>query len=140
VLLGLADVLVQQLRALDVEEEALPLRLLAVGRRRCGLRRTLLGQRVCDRPGDQRLAVAGRAVEQRALRRAQLVLAEKNRVQGRQLDRVADLFDLRGQAADVAVGDVRDILEDEFLDFGLRDPFVDVAGGAAPAAASGPGR
>ena len=61
----------------------------------------LLGQRVGDRLGDQRLAAAGRAVEQHALRRAQLVLAEQVGVQVRQLDGVADLLDLRGQAADL---------------------------------------
>ena len=62
----------------------------------------LLGQRVGHRLGDERLAAAGRAVEQHALRRAQLVLAEQVGVQERQLDGVADLLDLPGQATDVA--------------------------------------
>src|SRR6185437_6338075 len=131
--LGLADVLVQQLGALDVEEEALPLLLLAIawgafGRRLRGLGRDLLGEGVRHRLGDERLAATGRAVEQDALGRPQLVLAEQVRVQVRQLDGVADLLDLRRQAADVLVGDVRDFFEDELLDLGLRDPLVDVAG------------
>ena len=58
--LGLPDVLVQQLGALDVEEEAAPLLAGPLGH--------LLGQRVGHRLGDQRLAAAGRAVEQDALR------------------------------------------------------------------------
>src|SRR4051794_25278096 len=118
--LGLADVLVEQLRALDVEEEG-PRRVLPAHRG------DLLGQRVGHRLGDQRLAAAGRAVEQDPLRRAQLVLAEQVGVQERQLDGVADLLDLPGQAADVAVVDVGDLLEDELLDLALGDPLVDVA-------------
>src|SRR5689334_23154390 len=59
--LGLADVLVQQLRALDVQEEALAFLGRGVLRRVLrGLRRHLLGQRVRHRLGDQRLAAAGR--------------------------------------------------------------------------------
>src|SRR6266851_260599 len=95
--LGLADVLVQQLRALDVEEEALPLLgagILCGVMRRLG--RDLLGQRVRDRLGDQRLAAAGRAVQQDPLRRLELVLLEQVRVQVGQLDGVPDLLDLPG--------------------------------------------
>ncbi len=62
----------------------------------------LLGQRVRDRLGDQRLAAPGRAVEQDPLRRLELVLAEQVGVQVRQLDGVADLLDLRAEPADVA--------------------------------------
>ena len=120
VALGLADVLVEQLGALDVEEVGLP--LLA------GLRRDLLGQRVGDRLGDQGLAAAGRAVEQHALGRLELVLLEEVGVEVRQLDRVADLLDLAAEAADLLVGDVGDLFEDELLDLGLRDLLVDVAG------------
>ena len=87
----------------------------------------LLGQRVGDRLGDQRLAAAGRAVEQDALRRPQLVLAEQVGVQERQLDGVADLLDLPRQATDVGVVDVGDLFEDQLLDLALRDPLVDVA-------------
>ena len=118
--LGLSDVLVEQLRALDVEEVRLP--LLA------GLLPDLLGQRVRDRLGDQGLATAGRAVQEHALRRLQLVLLEQLRVQVRQLDRVADLVDLPHQPADVGVVDVRDLFEDELLDLGLGDALVDVVG------------
>src|SRR3712207_7357417 len=46
----------------------------------------------------------------------------------RSLDGVADLVDLPLQPADALVGDVRDLLEDQLLDLGLRDPLVDVAG------------
>jgi hypothetical protein len=56
------------------------------------------------------------------------VLAEQVRVQVRQLDRVADLLDLRGEATDIGVGDVRDLFEDELLDLGLRNALIRVAG------------
>ncbi|MFN8156541.1 MAG: hypothetical protein U0R68_03940 [Candidatus Nanopelagicales bacterium] len=87
---------------------------------------TFLAQRVRDGLGDERLAAARRAVEQDSLRQAQLVLAEQVGVQVRQLDRVADLLDLRGETTDVAVVDVGDLLEDELLDLGLQDLLVDV--------------
>ena len=96
----------------------------------------LLGQRVGDRLGDERLAAAGRAVEQHALRRPQLVLAEQVGVQVGQLDGVADLLDLALQPADALVVDVGDLLEDQLLDLGLRDPLVDVARPRRRAAAS----
>ena len=54
------------------------------------------------------------------------MLGEQVLVQERQLDRVLDRLDLVVQAADLAVGDVRDLLEDELLDLGLRDPLVGV--------------
>ena len=105
------------------------IRLLAAGQR------DLLGQRVGHRLGDQRLAAAGRAVEQHTLRRPQLVLAEQVGVQERQLDGVPDLLDLPGQAADVAVLDVRHLLQHKVLDLGLGHPLVGVAGlGCRPAA------
>ena len=56
------------------------------------------------------------------------MLAEQVGVQVRQLDRVADLLDLDVEAADVVVGDVGDLFEDELLDLGLGHPLVDVAG------------
>ena len=119
--LGLADVLVQQFGALDVEEVALGLlRAADLGR--------LLGQRPGHGLGDQRLAAAGRAVEQDALRRLEAVLAEQVGVQERQLDGVADLLDLGRQPADVGVVDVRDLFEDEFLDLGPGDLLEDEAG------------
>ena len=46
------------------------------------------------------------------------MLGEKLPVQERQLDSVGDLLDLGVEAADVLVGDVRDLLEDEVLDLG----------------------
>ena len=56
------------------------------------------------------------------------MLAEQVGMQVRQLDRVADLVDLRCQTTDVVVVDVGDLFEHEFLDLGLRDALVDVAG------------
>ena len=49
-------------------------------------------------------------------------------MQERQFDCIADLLDLPGQAADVGVGDVRDLLQHEILDLGLRHPLVRVTG------------
>jgi hypothetical protein len=118
--LGLADVLVEQLRTLDVEEEALA--------GLAGLLRHLLGQGVGDRLGDERLAASGRAVQQHALGRAELVLPEQVGVQVGKLDGVPDLLDLPAEAADLLVGDVGDLLEDELLHLRLRDPLVDVVG------------
>ena len=111
--LGLAHVLVQELGALDVEEVA----ARVVATRALG---HLLGQRLRDRLGDQRLAAPGRAVEQDALGRLELVLVEQLGVQERQLDRVADQVDLALEPADVLVADVGDLLEDEFLDLLAR--------------------
>ncbi|CAB4966268.1 unannotated protein [freshwater metagenome] len=120
VALGLADVLVEQLGALDVEEVGLPRRSRALGH--------LLGQGVGHRLGDQRLAAAGRAVEEHALRRLQLVVLEELGVQVGQLDGVADRVDLGGEAADLRVVDVRHLLEHQLLDLRLRHDLVDVAG------------
>ena len=94
--LGLADVLVEQLGTLDVQEVR-----VRVGP--AGPLGDLLGQRVGDRLGDQRLAASGRAVQQNALRRRELVLLEDLRVEERQLDGVLDVLDLRTEAADVLV-------------------------------------
>ena len=80
-----------------------------------------LRERVRDRLGDERLAATRRAVQQDALRRLQLVLVEQVGVQVRQLDRVLDLLDLVVEAADVGVGDVGDLFEDELLDLGPRE-------------------
>jgi len=117
--LGLANVFVEQLRTLDVEEVA-GLLLLTT------LLGDLLREGVGHRLGDERLATAGRAVEQDTLWRAQLVLPEELGVQERQLHRVADLLDLPGEATDVVVVDVGNLLEDELLDLALRDPLVGV--------------
>ena len=80
-----------------------------------------LGEAVGDRLRDQRLAAAGRAVEQDALRRLQLVLGEHLGIDVRQLDRVAQDLDLLAEAADVVVGDVRDLLEHDLFDGRLRE-------------------
>ena len=100
--------LFEQLGALDVEEEAAH---VVVAR----LLGHLLGQRVGHRLGDERLAAAGRAVEQDALGRGQRVLGEELAVQVRQLDGVGDGLDLGVEPADVGVGDVGHLLEHELL-------------------------
>ena len=119
--LGLADVLVEELRALDVEEVGT--RFLVAG---------LLGdaarQRVRDRLRDERLPATGRAVQQDALRRLQLVLEEHVRVEVRQLDCVLDHLDLFVETTDVGVGDVGDLLEHELFDLGARQPLGEQAG------------
>ncbi|MEY9211295.1 hypothetical protein ABH917_000741 [Thermobifida halotolerans] len=69
----------------------------------------------------------GGAVQQHALGRTQLVLVEQLLVQVGQFDRVADQLDLPGEAADVGVGDVGHLLQDQLLDLGLGDALVDVA-------------
>lgn len=45
-----------------------------------------------------------------------------------QFDGVVDLLDLGGESADVAVGDVGHLLEDEVLDLGAGDDLEGVAG------------
>src|SRR3990170_1537046 len=117
--LGLADVLVQQLRALDVEEEALDFLAARL--------RDLLGEVVRDGLGDHRLAAAGRAVEQHALRRRELVLPVVLGVEVRQLDGVLDRLDLLAEAADIVVADVRHLLEREVLDLALGQLLEQVA-------------
>ena len=111
--LGLADVLVEQFGALDVDEVAAALALA----HRVG---DLLGEAVGDRLGDERLAAPGRAVEQDPLGRRQLMLGEQVLVEERQLDRVGDLLDLVVEPADVGVGDVGHLLEQQVLDLGPR--------------------
>ena len=80
----------------------------------------LVGQRLGHGLRDQRLAASRRAVQQHALGRLELVLVEQLGVQERELDRVADRLDLPLETADVLVGDVRDLLQDELLDLLLR--------------------
>ena len=109
--LGLAHVLVEQLGALDVEE-------VAAGVLVAGDLAHLLGQGVGHRLGDEGLAAAGGAVEQDALGRRQLVLGEQVPVEEGQLDGVGDRLDLVVEAADVVVGDVGHLLEDQLLDLG----------------------
>src|SRR3989454_6834505 len=117
--LGLAHVLVQELRPLDVEEEALD--LLAT------LLRDLLGEVVGHRLGDHRLTAAGRAVEEHTLRRRELVLLIIVGVEVGELDGVLDGLDLSAEAADVVVADVGHFLEREILDLALRQLLQQVA-------------
>ena len=56
------------------------------------------------------------------------MLEEEVGVQVRQLDRVVDLLDLVVEAADVRVGDVGHLFEDELLDLGARDALDEHAG------------
>ncbi len=56
------------------------------------------------------------------------MLDEQLRVQERQLDRVADGLDLGAEAADVAVVDVRHLLQDQLLDLCLRHALIREAG------------
>src|SRR5205809_741188 len=116
--LGLADVLVKELGALDVEEVALDLLAALLG--------DLLGEVVGDGLGDHGLAAAGRAVEQHALGRRELVLLVIVGVEVGQLDGVFDGLDLVGEAADVVVADVRHFLEGEVLDIALRELLEEV--------------
>src|ERR1035437_811433 len=105
---GLAHVLVEQFRALDVQEirtdVAIATEFTDLGR-----------ERVRDGLGDERLATTRWTVEQDPLRRGQFVVLEECAVQIGQLDRVGDRLDLGVQAADVGVRDVGHLLEDEFL-------------------------
>ena len=78
-------------------------------------RADLLGQRVGHRLGDEGLAAAGRPVEEDPLGRGQRVLHEQLAVHVGQLDGVGDGLDLAVEAADVGVGDVGDLFEDELL-------------------------
>ena len=61
-------------------------------------------------------------------------------VQVRQFDRVLDLFDLVVETADVGVGDVGDLFEDELLDLGARDPLDEQAGTRASTSTCSPAR
>src|SRR5438552_7052653 len=111
--LGLPDVLVEELGALDVEEEALDLLAALLG--------DLLGEVVGDSLGDHGLAAAGRTVEEHTLGRGELVLLVVIRVKIRKLDGVLDRLDLFAEAADALVADVRHFLEREVFDLALRE-------------------
>src|SRR5437899_2623464 len=117
--LGLTDVLVEELGALDVEEEALDLLAALLG--------DLLGEVVGDGLGDHGLAAAGRAVEEHPLGRGELVLLIVVGVQIRELDRVLDGLDLIAQTADVVVADIGDFLEAEIFHLSLRQSLEKIA-------------
>src|SRR5207245_504125 len=117
--LGLPDVLVEELGALDVEEEALDLLAALLG--------DLLGEVVGDGLGDHGLAAAGRAVEEHSLGRGELVLLVVIRVEIRKLDGVLDRFDLFAEATDTLVADVGHFLEREVFDLALGKLLQQVA-------------
>ena len=126
----LADVLVQQLRPLHVQEVAAS---VLAARALAHLVREGLGHGLRD----ERLAASRGSVEQDALGRLQLVLVEELGIEEGQLDRIADRLDLTLETTDVLVGDVGDLLEDELLHLFLR------AGARSPrrsARRRGPGR
>src|SRR4029453_5953949 len=85
--LRFADVLVEQFRALDVQE---------VGVRVVASRSLahLVGEGLRNGLSDQRLSATRRPVEQDSLRRLEMVFGEELGVQKRQLDGVADRLDL----------------------------------------------
>ena len=108
--LGLADELAQKLRTLDVEERGRASRdARGAGR---------ISQRGGHGLGDEGLAAAGRAVEQQSLGGAQAVGVEQLGVGEGQLEGIADLLDLRAQAADVRPGDIGCLGYDQLLDAG----------------------
>ena len=121
--LGFTHELVEQFGTLDVEEVTLG--FPGVLAPQFG---HLLGQRIRDGLGDQRLTAAGRTVEQHTLGRTQRVFAVEVLVQERQLHGIADLLDLAGQTTDIAVADVGDLLKHEILDLGLRNALEGVSG------------
>src|SRR5262249_58297459 len=93
--LRLADILVEELRPLDIEE--VPVDFLPA------LFRELLGQAVRYGLGDHRLAASGRAIEEDALRGPQLVLPVVLGIEVRELHGVFDGLNLRRQTAHVAI-------------------------------------
>src|SRR5712664_2818790 len=117
--LGLSHVLVEELRALDVEEVALDLLAAGLG--------DLLGEVVGDGLGDHGLAAAGGAVEEHALGGRELVLLVVVGVEVGQLHGVLDGLDLVDEAADVVVADVGHFLELEILDLALGKLLEQVA-------------
>ena len=108
--LGFPDVLVQELGPFDIQE-------IAAGIGIAGHLGDLLGQRIGHRLGDERLPAAGRAVEQNPLGCRQLVLSKQLAVEIGKLDGIGDRLDLGVESADIGIGDVGHLLEDEFLDF-----------------------
>src|SRR5262245_59702732 len=116
---GFADVLVEELGALDREEEALDLFAAFFG--------DAGGEVVGDGLGDHGLAAAGGAVEEDALGGGEMVFLVVVAVEVGELDGVLDGLDLGGEAADVLVVDVGDFLEGEVFDLALGELFEEVA-------------
>ena len=115
-MLGFADVLVEELGDLDVEE--ITASVLVPGN--FG---DLLRERVRNSLGDEGLTAAWGPVKKNALRSWQLVLGEKIVVEERELDGIHDLFDLRIESANIGIGDVGDFFEHEFFDIWARQLF-----------------
>src|SRR2546430_9713424 len=109
--LGFADVLVEELGALDVEEVALDFLAALFG--------DLLGEVVGDGLGDHGFAAAWGAVEEDALGRRELVLLIVVGVEVGELDGVFDGLDLVGEAADIVVADVWHFFRAAVLDVSL---------------------
>src|SRR3989454_3241531 len=117
--LRLAHVLVEELRALDVQE--VPADLLSA------LFGDLLREAVGDRFGDHRLAASGRPVEKHALGGRELVLLVIVSVEVRQLDGVRDRLDLGAETADVVVADLGHLFEGEILDLASGQSLEQIA-------------
>ena len=100
---GLADILVQQLRALYMEEKAANLF--------SGEMAEFLRNRIGDRLGNQRLPATGWAIQQDAFGWAELVLCKELWVEEWQLHCVADLLDLLRQPPDVVIADIGYLFE-----------------------------
>src|SRR5437667_198816 len=109
---GFADVLVEELGALDVEEEALDLLAAFFG--------DLFGEVVGDGLGDHGFAAAGGPVEEHALGGGELVLFVVVGVEVRQLDGILDGRALVAEAADVLVAGIGDLLGLEGVDLDGR--------------------
>ncbi len=108
--LGFAHPHIEDFRAFDVHEIFFHL----VARFFPELLRQIVGGRFAD----ERLAAAGRAVEQETFRRGMLELLEKLAVQQRQLDRVFDRLERLVLPADFFPGQFRHVVEVMFA--GLR--------------------
>ena len=85
-------------------------------------------QRVRNSLGNKGFSTAGRPVEQDAFRRFQSVLAVQLRMQERQLNSIADLLNLGSEAANVRIGDVWHLFEDQVLHLGAGNLLQGVAG------------
>ena len=114
---GLAHVLVEQFRAFDVEEVGAGVLLLrAVGHR--------LGQAVGHRLGYEGFATTGWTVEKDPLGGDQSVLLEQVPVHVGKLYRIPDSLDLVPEPPHLLVGDIRYLLEHQFLDLGADELLV----------------
>ena len=106
--LRLTDELIEQLGALNVQEIAASSRTRV--QRSCTSR-----QGVRHSLSNHGLTVTGRTVQQNTLGRRQVVALKNLGVQVRQLHRVANLLNLRAQATNLLIGDVRDLFQNQLL-------------------------